>query len=281
MTAQRIGQGVHRRHRGVGESLAREAGAQQHAFTGLAVAALAHRRTDIARQQAQCLAREVVGKGILLVTGGIGLDGMHHGVHPGHGGDRRRQPQGQVGVQHRRVGQQHGRGNPCLGGFPGGNDRHRGDFRAGAGGSGHQYQRQAPAAHVADAVQLGQGLLSGQQHGHDLGHIHGTAAAHGDHAVYALAASQVRRRQHRGLRRIFPYLVEDNRRKTRLLQGGDKRLYQADGHQSRVGNQQRPAYTLVPALAGQLQGAAAAIDNLANRIELESLHGRCSLVATW
>ena len=107
------------------------------------------------------------------------------------------------------------------------------------------------------------------------------AATHGDHAVNALAATQVRRRQHRGLRRVFPYLVEDNRRKTRLLQGGDNRLYQADGHQSRVGNQQRPAHTLVPALAGQLQGTAAAIDDLADGIELESLHGRCSLVATW
>ena len=64
--AQRVGQGVHRRHRGVGEGLAGEAGAQQHGLARLAVATVVHRLVEVGAEQAQRLAAEQVGQGFFL-----------------------------------------------------------------------------------------------------------------------------------------------------------------------------------------------------------------------
>ncbi len=106
MTAKRVGQCVDRSDRRVGEGLAGEQGAEQHGLAGFAVAAVLHHRIQVAGQQAQGLAGEHVGQRVLLQFAGVGLDGVHHGVDAGGGGDVGGQPEGQVGIQQRQIRQQ-------------------------------------------------------------------------------------------------------------------------------------------------------------------------------
>ena len=140
VAAQRIGQRVHGRHRRVGEGLAREGGAQQHGLARGAVGAVAAGRQQVAAEQAQCLACQRVGQGVLLVAPGVGLDGMDHGVDAGGRRGQARQPEREPGVEQHVVGVELRRDHAHLAGLAGGQDRDIGDFRAGAGGGRHQHQ---------------------------------------------------------------------------------------------------------------------------------------------
>ncbi|MNE59415.1 hypothetical protein D3C80_1545080 [compost metagenome] len=67
----------------------------------------------------------------------------------------------------------------------GGDDSDRRHFRAGARRGRHLDQRQAPATGLVDAVDVAEQLraLRVRQQRHQLGHVHGTAAAKADDQV--------------------------------------------------------------------------------------------------
>ncbi|MND88898.1 hypothetical protein D3C80_809370 [compost metagenome] len=58
---QRIGQGMHRRHRCIGKGLAGQACPQQHGLAGLQVAAIVHSLVKVIRQQPQRLTGQQAG----------------------------------------------------------------------------------------------------------------------------------------------------------------------------------------------------------------------------
>ena len=160
MPSQRVSQRVHCRYRGIGKGLPRHHCTQQASFPGNQITALLHCRSQIAPQQAQRFTGQHVGVRVFLVRTGIRLDGMHHGIHAGCGRHVRRQPQGQLGVQHSQIRQQRRRHNARLGGRTGGHDCHRRHFRAGTSSRRHLHQRQSRPRCQANAVDIGQ-LLAG------------------------------------------------------------------------------------------------------------------------
>ncbi|MNP47590.1 hypothetical protein D3C76_1416550 [compost metagenome] len=100
----RICQGMHGRDRRIGESDARKAGAEQHVFPRLQVQTVTTGLVQAASEQAQRLARQAIGNGVLQVLAGIGFDGMHHGIDAGCRRDVGWQLDGQLGIEDGQVG---------------------------------------------------------------------------------------------------------------------------------------------------------------------------------
>ena len=91
MAAKRIGQRVHRRHRGVGERHAGQHRAHQHVAAGLAIAAVAASHPVVAPEKAERFDRQTIGDRIFLDLGGVGLNRVDHRVDAGGGRDLGRQ----------------------------------------------------------------------------------------------------------------------------------------------------------------------------------------------
>ncbi|MNP53512.1 hypothetical protein D3C76_1479930 [compost metagenome] len=123
---------------------------------------------------------------------------MDHGVDAGGGGDRRRQAEGEVGVEQRQVRQQQGRDHAELSGFAGGDDGDGCHLGAGTGGGRHLQQRQAAATDVAHAIDIRQPLLAVRvrQQRHQLGHVHRAAAAKTHHQLGTQDLPQLHGLQH-------------------------------------------------------------------------------------
>ena len=181
--AQRIGQRVNRTDRRIGKRLPGQAGSQQHRLARFTVFPISHYRRKIRRKQTQGFTRQQVRQRILLDLAGVGLDGMHHGIDASGCSNRRRQAQGQIGVEHSQIRQQHGRNHTHLGGFAGGDNCHRSHLGTGASRGRHLDQRQALAPGIADAVDVLERLQTRRmrQQSHQLGHVHRTTATETDH----------------------------------------------------------------------------------------------------
>ena len=87
MPAERIGERVHSSDRRVGEGHAGKHRAEQHVGAGAAILGRDAGLADVAAKQTQRFARQAVGKDILLVLRGVGLDRVHHRVDAGGSGD--------------------------------------------------------------------------------------------------------------------------------------------------------------------------------------------------
>ena len=269
---------MHGSDRRIGERLSGQAGAQQHGLACLAVAAVVHRLVQIGRQEAQRLAGQQVGHGVLLQRAGVGLDGMHHGVDAGGRGHRWRQAEGEIGVEQRQVRQQQGRDHAHLGRLAGGDDGDLRDFRTGAGGGRHLNQRQALALGIADAIDVLQRLRAirmGQQC-HQLGHIHRAAAAKPDHQIGTARFRLLDGSHHDIFWRIGDDLIVNGDLQPFRLEARQYLIEQAETGDARISHDQHRACPALLAKAGQPARRARLADQLSGCGKAERMH-RCLL----
>ena len=100
----------------------------------------------------------------------------------------------------------------------------------------------------------------------------GATATYGNDAVHAGILCQFDRIQYHRLRRVFPYLVVEGDADAVGCKSTLHRLHQADGHQARIGNEQRPGDTQPLALLMNFQAGTAAALDAAGGAEGELLH---------
>ena len=73
-------------------------------------------------------------------------------MYAGHGRDDRWQPQGEIGVQHRHIGQQDSRRHAGLGGFTRGDHRNRCHLRPGPRSGWHKDKGKACSGHLVHTI---------------------------------------------------------------------------------------------------------------------------------
>ena len=233
---------------------------------------------DVAAKQPQRLARQAVGDDVLLVLRGVGLDGVHHRVDAGGGGDGGGKADGQLGVEDRPVGQELRRDDALLLGGAGGDDRDRRDLGAGAGGGRREHQRQPLALDQADAVDVADRLVRAGEHRDELRGVERAAAADRHDAVDALRAGLRRRRRgsspradrRRRRRRSRPR----RRRRARPLSAG---VGEAELQDHRVGDEGDLAAAAAGHDLADLRGGADLAEDRAGGLEGEGpLRGHTS-----
>ena len=106
VAAERIGQSMHRRDRGIGEGLARQGRAEQHRLARAAILSVRAGGDQVAAEQPQSLPRQRIADRVLLDLAGIGLDGMHHRVDARRRRMGRRQADRELGIEQREVGEE-------------------------------------------------------------------------------------------------------------------------------------------------------------------------------
>ncbi|MOA10429.1 hypothetical protein D3C78_1303180 [compost metagenome] len=152
--------------------MARECRAEQHGLAGQAILAVFAGCDQVARQQPQGLAGEGIRHRVLSMPAGVGLNGVHHCIDTGGGGDQRWQADGQFGVEDHLVGIQLVGYDAHLGRLACSQNGDVGHLRAGTRRGRDLHQWQARTLDLADAIQLGQRLVGGDQHGGQFGNVH-------------------------------------------------------------------------------------------------------------
>ena len=192
---------------------------------------------DVAAEQPQRLAGEAVGDDVLLELRGVGLDGVHHRVDAGGGGDRSRQADGQLGVEDGPVRQELRRDDAFLLGGAGGDDRDRRDLGTGAGGGRREHKRQPLTLDQADAVDVRDRLVRGCEHRDQLRGVERAAAADRHDAVDALAPRLLDRADDHRLGRIGDDVGEDPDLDPARLKRGERGRREAELQDHRVGDE--------------------------------------------
>ena len=199
---------------------------------------------------------------------------MDHGIDARHRRDFRGQSQSQIGIQDGNVGKQDGGADSGFCRLAGRDHGHGGHLGARAGGSWDQNQRQTITAHLINAIEFGQRLRAAQQNGDNLGDIHGTAAADGNHALDPRCASGVRRREDHLLRRVLGDLREQRHRNASFNEGVLDRSDKPDTHEPGVRHQQNVTDPEVPAALRKLQRLSGTTDYASDTVEYEGFHER-------
>lgn len=168
---------------------------------------------------------------------------MDHRVDAGHRRHRRRQADGQLGIQYRQIGIQQRRDHALFLVSWGGDDRDRRHFRTGAGGSRHLDQRQARPLCQPDAIDVRQILRRADQQGNQLGGVHRTAAAKADDGICPGLFRRRHRVEHGGFRRIGLNLAIECGGNPGLFKGGQAARPAAGLAQARIGHDQHAGAT--------------------------------------
>ena len=128
------------------------------------------------------------------------------------------QPEGQFGIQHRPVGNDHGRHDAFLLALAGRDDGNRRHFGTGSRRGRNKDQRQARPDGQPHAVHLVEPLVPWQQQRDQLGDVHGASAAQPDHALRTAGARGIDRGVDHAFGRIGLDFVIDLERHASLAQ---------------------------------------------------------------
>lgn len=128
--------------------------------------------------------------------------------------------------------------------------------------------------YIADAVQLGQFLSTGRQHGDQFGHVQRAAAAQADNQFHVKHLGLGHAGQHHGFGRIGLHVGKDVDLDARRLQAAQRCIGQTRAQKARVGDEQGAAHggEVVGDMGTQLGGGARFNDQMGHGAELEGGH---------
>ena len=276
VSAQRIRQRVHRRHRRIGKRHARQQRPFQHGAPRIEVVTVFQHSSQIVRQQRQRARCETVGQQILLVPRRIRLDCVHHGVDAGHRRHPMRESERERGVEYSEIWIQQTRHHAFLFGARRGDDRDGRDLRSRTGRRWHLYERQSGPLCEVHAINRIEAFVRADEQRHQLGRIERTPTANPDHPVDLCLACACHRDVHARLGWIRLHTVEDDRGHGRSRERRQHVVQDPTPAQPRIRDHKRAVHTQRRRVRGETCCGPIRADNAARRFKLKAGHRRAS-----